>query len=140
MKPIEELKPCPFCGGEAELKDLGVGTGGWYVKCNTRYCGSTMWGTPVDGTKVSLDSNAVYDQSKINAIKWWNTRNPDAEEAINRQGEKSIELFKLVLRKFYFEDEASIGFVELGGKIKDHLCEMIGDEEFCKFTESIDES
>jgi len=59
-----KLKPCPFCGGEATLKDF---TGdeycpGYAVQCNngdTRNCG--ICGTP------------IYAE-KEQAIKAWNTR------------------------------------------------------------------
>ena len=46
-----------------------------------------------------------------------------------------INIMKLVLRKFYFDDEECIGYDELQHKIKDWLCEEIGDDEFVRFCE-----
>lgn len=52
-KAMEALKPCPFCGGEAELSNGGPGN--WYVRCPT--CKAT--------------SN---DMAGDRAIAAWNTR------------------------------------------------------------------
>lgn len=35
----DELKVCPFCGGQPVLKDFGDGTGGWMIFCR---CGCLM--------------------------------------------------------------------------------------------------
>ena len=58
-----KLKPCPFCGGEAVLEDLGgptvFGEGRYFVKCTNPKCGeeqSGLWAT------------------KQTAIKRWNRR------------------------------------------------------------------
>lgn len=55
-----ELKPCPFCGGEAKLEDLG-GTekcGRYFVKC----------------TKCKIAQDTLW-ASKKTAIHQWNRRN-----------------------------------------------------------------
>jgi len=55
---MSELKPCPFCGGEAELHGDVYSA---FIECN--YCGAS------GGTHVSLSGNA-----KADAIKAWNKR------------------------------------------------------------------
>ena len=61
----KELKPCPFCGGEAdwyiETKDALVQMGGFASVNNTVECDSCGITTPI-----------YADKSK--AIKAWNTR------------------------------------------------------------------
>ena len=54
----DRLKPCPFCGGEAEL--LNNGHDYFWVICMNRECGCEMSG--MDSLK------AAYEQ--------WNTRKP----------------------------------------------------------------
>ena len=53
----DELKPCPFCGGEAEIEECG---GMWAVEC-TEYetCGCEL--------------NMAFG-SKAEAVAAWNTR------------------------------------------------------------------
>ena len=53
----EELKPCPFCGGEAELRKHGIHIERWYVRCKRNGCNYTY-----------------NDDEKPLAIKAWNTR------------------------------------------------------------------
>ena len=58
---MSELKPCPFCGKEAELIDCEVRPR-WFVKCSNKYCGAEQGYTYVD---------------KKSAIKAWNRRKDD---------------------------------------------------------------
>ena len=51
----EELKPCPFCGGEAEIYNDGFG-GNWAVRCA---CGAEVSG---------------YIETEAEAVAAWNTR------------------------------------------------------------------
>lgn len=53
---MSELKPCPFCGGEAELYTSNVSA---LVECN--YCGACI-------------GACVGHNAKANAIKAWNKR------------------------------------------------------------------
>ena len=59
---ITELKPCPFCGGEARA--MGKGSG--FVYCE---CGGEM--------RARGDGNNIYDDDQ--AITAWNTRAADPE-------------------------------------------------------------
>lgn len=53
---MAELKPCPFCGGEAELERSGEGVfETWYVTCII--CGASNW-----------------ENTEAEAVKTWNTR------------------------------------------------------------------
>ena len=59
------LKPCPFCGGEAEEFELeDEANFGGSVVCCTR-CGA---------------SSAVHFDRKVNLISSWNTRTPSPSE------------------------------------------------------------
>ena len=51
----EELKPCPFCGGKAEIYNDGFG-GDWAVRCA---CGAEVSG---------------YIETEAEAVAAWNTR------------------------------------------------------------------
>lgn len=53
----EELKPCPFCGGEAELHDNPEGDT-FFVMC------------------ASCDASTEASTTSAGAIKPWNTRAP----------------------------------------------------------------
>lgn len=55
----EALKPCPFCGGEAERLDLTDDSnfGGSVIACQR--CGA---------------SSAVHFDRKENLVDWWNRR------------------------------------------------------------------
>ena len=65
----ERLKPCPFCGGEAELRqyDVDADNRWWYVACYT--CGISMdplfWNS---------------GQTREETIMKWNRRVGDAPE------------------------------------------------------------
>ena len=59
---MEELKPCPFCGGEAEVTDedsYGFSNGDWFVCCNECH------------TYLGFDSQYETPQEAIEA---WNRR------------------------------------------------------------------
>lgn len=64
---MEKLKPCPFCGGEAEVKkkEFGDNTGYAFITCKSCEASTKRF------TK-SLDYSAVYE-----AIKSWNRRVSD---------------------------------------------------------------
>ena len=52
---IEELKPCPFCGGDAEITKWHEG---YFVECKKQRCGGTI---------------GAY-KTEEEAIEAWNTR------------------------------------------------------------------
>lgn len=52
--------------------------------------------------------------------------------------EQALEALKLCYRKHQRGDE-SIGWTELGDKLCDALCEIMGDEKFVEWNESLDD-
>lgn len=55
---MADLKPCPFCGGEAHLRQDASHSKAWFIGCNTEDCfGEIHWA-----------------QTKAEAITAWNTR------------------------------------------------------------------
>ncbi len=94
--PDKELKPCPFCGGQATIKDHGQGTGGWMISCRNmnnspdkNSCGVLMV-CPSDYT--ARTPNEIQENAKQRSITAWNTRQPDT--ALVEALEKMIPLFK----------------------------------------------
>lgn len=63
--PDKELKPCPFCGGEAELEHDNIGYGYSYIRC----------------TRCGLKSPSfikAFDRASDNdAANYWNRRASD---------------------------------------------------------------
>ncbi len=74
---MDELKPCPFCGGEAELLRDGNGTwGGYKIYCNGEYCTAMMSSfTFREGDKEAEE----VDRKTI--IEAWNRRAGDADDS-----------------------------------------------------------
>ena len=99
MREIK-LKPCPFCGGEAGMREerryLGGTSNGisrTYIQCNLCAC-RTM----------------SYDwEDKKNAIKTWNTRKP-MEAIVERLEEKSNG--ENIDMRAYYGDEAYLKICE----------------------------
>ena len=65
---MTDLKPCPFCGGKAELRpnDRGIRTPdiyGWHVECVNDEC--------IIGL---MDDRQWYEDTKAEAIAAWNAR------------------------------------------------------------------
>jgi len=61
---MTELKPCPFCGGEAEpFNPFGNINGPWYVRCSD--CGGSI----------------RFEHTEAEAIAAWNTRADDYRQA-----------------------------------------------------------
>lgn len=60
----EELKPCPFCGGEATWAKANRG---WKVECEGRF-GSCF-----------MNARTHYQPTKLLALNAWNTRSDSVE-------------------------------------------------------------
>ena len=71
---MENLKPCPFCGGEAEINQIGnehTKSRGFEVKC-------TAWGCATK--KRAMVIRHTLDDARVFAITAWNTRPSPARD------------------------------------------------------------
>lgn len=65
-----ELKPCPFCGGEAEITRFDVEWPGMYAKYEYSGC--------CNNSRCLADMGLAYKQDcEEDALAAWNTRTPD---------------------------------------------------------------
>lgn len=72
-----KLKPCPFCGGEAELKKLGVICDeGYAVVCKKCKARTKLTFIEKPGKDVELDSFSRIAKEKL--IRQWNVRAGDS--------------------------------------------------------------
>ena len=77
----EQLEPCPFCGGEAKIKDHrigGTGSSGMETPhpypCCTK-CQARLPAIPCDDWPYGQANGALtYKQARAEAIAAWNTR------------------------------------------------------------------
>lgn len=77
----EKLKPCPFCGGEAELVRIRNGyrtspttiIDGWEVRCKKKCCSTLAFEDEIfhsDDGEIVIKKNGAKE-----AIDFWNGRN-----------------------------------------------------------------
>lgn len=107
-----ELKPCPFCGGEAEAEHYESDDfyGGYLIFCTK--CGAQI--TPCNASG--------YDARKI-AIESWNTRQPafdwkpieELPTFFNSRGEKNFD-----------DDEKFL--VTTGNKYGEFICKILAND------------
>ncbi len=79
------LKPCPFCGGEAEIKSPKLITGEVrYCVCCKKNCVRT--------TSITVKNND-FDSARDDVIYLWNMRGDDRiEEYKKEQAQKEVVL------------------------------------------------
>ena len=70
---MSELKPCPFCGGEAEIKRVG----NEYTKKRAIHIDCSTFGCTVQIRVAALRHNHEWCEEK--ATDKWNTRTPPQE-------------------------------------------------------------
>jgi len=76
---MNELKPCAFCGGDAEIIDNRLE---WYVECTG--CGVVVIGDRVPEPETEADLDAIdWDMVKQSASEAWNMVKQSASEAWN---------------------------------------------------------
>ena len=70
---MSELKPCPFCGSEAELTIVpgyfksGLSSSGWHVRCLNCYCSQPPYMSDHDA--VEAWNRRVSDGSKVHKLQ-----------------------------------------------------------------------
>jgi hypothetical protein len=67
--------------------------------------------------------------------KW--IKSKAVNDVIDPKLQRALEALKLAYRKHRCDDE-SIGWNELGDKLCNALCEIMGDKEFVKWSESLE--
>lgn len=69
----EELKPCPFCGGEAKIKAVNQKSYGLTIWCQCKKCGvKTEEYCPITNNEdTTLDS---IEKCKNTVLEQWNRR------------------------------------------------------------------
>lgn len=71
----DELKPCPFCGGEAELVDISSGTGKAQFAVVCGACGASSKAyKPFGNYKRSWHKEASVIEAQEYTTKAWNRR------------------------------------------------------------------
>lgn len=80
-----ELKPCPFCGGEATLHDESDCGDGWMVYCPSNEC--------------SIAAETMRYEKPQHAIEAWNTRVNDMTDEqrshLTRLAEEMVDVLAL---------------------------------------------
>jgi Lar family restriction alleviation protein len=70
---MSELKPCPFCGGEAKLirthPNPAIDWGGRY--------GTTVWEVYCSNTDCPCEAGTGWKNTEAEAIEAWNTRHDE---------------------------------------------------------------
>lgn len=89
---MADLKPCPFCGGEAEILKYPRCERKYVVVCKNNLCNASI---------------GQYSTSKENAVRAWNTRKP--MEAVVAE----LEIEKETANRTYctFEQKVDLGRV-----------------------------
>ena len=96
---MTELKPCPFCGGEAEFYPAACIEQGWYiatvqcVSCAAQVC-----------SKPGLDR--AEQEANESAVKSWNTR---------AEREVGISKFQKITGTNYIEAKSILASLEQAG-------------------------
>lgn len=69
----EQLKPCPFCGGEANIKMTNKREVGWTIWCECNRCHAKAQGYCPNMQNEDKTLNGIED-CKTYAIEAWNRR------------------------------------------------------------------
>ena len=73
---MEQLKPCPFCGGKAQMKMWGARIGDtrcWYAYCPKCHARTDGYEQPED-IEYSPNPFAVLEETIARAAALWNAR------------------------------------------------------------------
>jgi Lar family restriction alleviation protein len=106
----DDLKPCPFCGGEASLREDFYHSAAFYVGCQTSGCfGSDQW-----------------DETRAEAVTAWNTRADTDEITRLRTALSYLRDDKTLTMPGYFRRIAALAL--RGESIKAWASPTIGDD------------
>lgn len=86
----DELKPCPFCGSNAEMRQSGYG---WFVTCTGTDCGSAMDNAPMDPGGAAIAWNRRTDLSAQSSQQGWVS--PEMQDRFFNIAETVMERFEL---------------------------------------------
>ena len=75
-KKMEELKKCPFCGGDVRIKMERKNNVGWTIWCECKKCHAKTEGYCPSMQNADNALNSI-NTCKINAIEAWNRRAED---------------------------------------------------------------
>jgi hypothetical protein len=89
-----ELKPCPFCGGAAELS------------CGYAECGFCLCAMP---SSIGYDGEKVGFDTETEAITAWNTR-ADMHDATKAQLAKAVEALREIERNYANPDMTHLDY------------------------------
>ncbi len=93
----EELKACPFCGGEALLERGSDHHGKWFNLGCSRH-----WGAVADPDESCIGGRLFYtetEKDEAEAITAWNTRATNAE---NQRLRAEVEALREALEEYVF--------------------------------------
>ena len=88
---MTELKPCPFCGGKAELLIQSETDGTWCVECSE--CGASGPGGPTAGAW--SEQEAIDDWNERNPATWSQHEiqpNPTGDKPMDSQPPKTVPI------------------------------------------------
>ena len=102
-----ELKPCPFCGGRAELEPIGIVTSGYWIKCSD--CGVEQ---------------SIANSNPNDAIKEWNRREEWLKSRDARLMPFTLEMYRLLVRCAKTEQPSN--YIPAFLKLKDEARELLG--------------
>lgn len=129
-----ELKPCPFCGGEAEIKlsDIKLHRGGLGifieasagVKCKKCLFKHTSWTIRIPLDENNLELKSTLEAETKHIVEKWNRRaNDSASDVVNITRCKDCKHFSKEASKVY----------------NGHFCEVwldyLKSDDFCSYGE-----
>jgi ssDNA-binding Zn-finger/Zn-ribbon topoisomerase 1 len=86
-----ELKPCPFCGGEAVARSWPSSDGEtWYVGCD-------------DDNDCPCESHACFGEDRAEALAAWNTRKGE-EQAVKAEQSRLLSLAEEIVEESHTID------------------------------------
>ena len=138
---MEDLKPCPFCGGEARLHvDNGVRVICKEYNCQTITLVDGRWATGVGGTAVSRviekwNRRAKYDEyfkPKENTLdfKHFNLYSDSVLKNMNK--DELIEYIHMLHHNWDVSDEQLFNVIKINNKLQDEL-DAIKNQQPYKF-------